>query len=157
MATYWWLPQPFRGHPVACSPAARTALRPAARLVHTLEDRPVLHLARHRLSDCVRAPVPARKEHRHRAVKTQRNSAGCVCSPHRRLLAGSCIPLASPTLSTQSLCLETLYGVYTLLIGHEILPGVHCGLCLFCGHSSAYTHPFAFSSRGGGHSPLGRG
>lgn len=144
----------------ACSPATRTALWPAARLVHPLEDRPVLHLARHRLSDRVWAPVPAGKEHRHWAVQTQRNSADdlrlkvlVASQPPRRILD----PLSSPTPSNYSFVLKPLYDVYPLLISHEILPGVHCGLCLFCGHSSADTHPFAFSSRGGGHSPLGRG
>lgn len=145
---------------VACSPATRTALRPAARLVHPLEDRPVLHLARHRLSDRVWTPVPAGKEHRHWAVQTQRNSADdfrlkvlVTSLPPRRILG----PLSSLTPSHYSFVLKPLYGVYSLLISYEILQGVHCGLCLFCGHSSADTHPFAFSSRGGGHGPLGRG
>lgn len=55
--------------------------------------------------------------------------------------------------------LQELYGVYTLLISHAILPGVHCRLCLFCSHSSADKHPFALSSRWGGEGGggLGRG
>lgn len=66
-------------------------------------------------------------------------------------------PLSSYFPLPQPFVLKPLYGVYMLLISHTILPGVHCGLCLLCGHSSADKHPFAFSSRKWGQSPLGRG
>ena len=43
---------------VRSSPASRASLWPAARLVDPLEDRPVLYLAGHSLSDRMRTPVP---------------------------------------------------------------------------------------------------
>lgn len=44
------------------SPASWTSLRPVAWLVHPLEDRPILHLARHCLCDCMRTPIPERTD-----------------------------------------------------------------------------------------------
>lgn len=43
---------------VRSSPASRASLWPAARLVDALQDRPILYLAGHSLSDRMRTPVP---------------------------------------------------------------------------------------------------
>lgn len=64
---------------VRSSPASRASLWPAARLVDALQDRPILYLAGHSLSDRMRTPVPvgrntARGRERGRVRKVQRKS-----------------------------------------------------------------------------------
>lgn len=68
---------------VASSPASCASLRPAARLVDPLQDRPILHLAGHCLSDRVRTPVPEWRNGVSDEYRFQNKTTVAIFSRHR--------------------------------------------------------------------------
>lgn len=74
--------------------------------------------------------------HLHKSEASHSHSVHCC------LLVGLKNPPPPP------LCFESSLWCLHAFNQLRDLPGVHCGLCLFCGLSSTDTHPFAFSSLG---------